>query len=241
MAKFCTKCGKKLEEGQVCDCSKNKTKKEEVRKSTSGFDFNAYLNSYVDIIKGVFTKPVDTIKKHATADNFILGLICILINCIVSGVFLYCFLGKAISSISSMMGYGSLLMGSSSLEVPFIKTFFYGIIFMAVGFATTGVMIYLIANPILKDKVDIKKIFSLIGVCSVFTTLTTAVSIIINYISIKFMFVVLIIAGIFYLTHLYQGINEITKVDKNKLAYVFVPAVSVATFVVVYILPKIMF
>lgn len=241
MAKFCTKCGKKLEEGQVCDCSKNKAKKEEVNKTTGGFDFNAYLNSYVDIIKGVFTKPVDTIKKYATTDNFILGLICILINCIVSGIFLYCFLGKAISSISSMMGYGSLLMGSASIEVPFIKTFFYGIIFMAVGFAVTGAMIYLISNPILKDKVDIKKIFSLIGVCSVFTTLTTVVSIIINYISIKLMFVILLVAGIFYLTHLYQGISEITKVDKNKLAYVFVPAVSVATFVVVYILPKIMF
>ena len=102
-------------------------------------------------------------------------------------------------------------------------------------------MIYVMAGVIFKDKIDMKKVFSLVGVCSVFTTVTTVVSIILNYISIKLMMVVLLISGIFYLTHLYQGVQETTEVDKNKLAYVFVPAISVATFVVVYVLPKILF
>lgn len=244
MAKFCTKCGKKLEEGQVCDCSKQTKKEEKVVATTNnGFDFNQMVNSYIDMIKGIFTKPVDTVKKYATSDNFVLGIIALVLNCIVSGIFLYCLCSEAMGLFSSLMGgYDSLLgLGSSSIEVPFMKTLLYGALFMAVGFASTAVMVYLIAGPILKDKIDIKKAFALVGVVSVFTTVTTVAAIILTYVSIKFMLLVLLIAGIFYLTYLYQGINETTELDKNKLAYVFVPAISVATFVVVYVLPKILF
>ena len=112
---------------------------------------------------------------------------------------------------------------------------------MVAGFAVTALMIYVMATVVFKDKMDIKKAFSLVGVCSVFTTVTTLISIILIYLSIKAMLIVLLIAGIFYLTYLYQGISDTTEVDKNKLAYVFIPAISVATFVVVYVLPKIMF
>lgn len=238
MAKFCTKCGKKLEEGKKCDCEKDK--KVEVVTTTSGFDFNACMNSYIEIVKGIFSKPVDTIKKYATSDNFVLGVIALVLNCMVSGLFLYCICSEAIDTFLSLLGlFDSSLYGS--IEVPFIKLFLYGALFMAVGFAVTALAIYVIAGPILKDKIDIKKAFSLVGVCSVFTTITTFAAIILTYISIKLMLIVLVIAGIFYLTYLYQGIGETTDVDKNKLAYVFVPAISIATFAVVYILPKILF
>lgn len=243
MAKFCTKCGKKLEDGKPCDCCKEEVKKEVVVESkTNSFDFNKCVNSYIEMVKGIFVKPIDTIKKFATSSNFVLGLIALAINCIVSGIFLYCIAKESINLISSFTGgYSSLLAMSSSIDVPFMKTFLYGILFMAVGFSVTALMIYVMAGVIFKDKIDMKKVFSLVGVCSVFTTVTTVVSIILNYISIKLMMVVLLISGIFYLTHLYQGVQETTEVDKNKLAYVFVPAISVATFVVVYVLPKILF
>jgi membrane protein len=242
MAKFCTKCGKKLEDGKPCDCCKKEVKKEVVESKTNSFDFNECVNSYIEMVKGIFVKPIDTIKKFATSSNFVLGLIALAINCIVSGIFLYCIAKESINLISSFTGgYSSLLAMSSSIDVPFMKTFLYGILFMAVGFSVTALMIYVMAGVIFKDKIDMKKVFSLVGVCSVFTTVTTVVSIILNYISIKLMMVVLLISGIFYLTHLYQGVQETTEVDKNKLAYVFVPAISVATFVVVYVLPKILF
>lgn len=218
-----------------------KEQKKKEGTTTSNFDFNACINSYIELIKGIFTKPIDTIKKYATTNNFTLGMIATVLNCIVSGIFLYCLCSEAMGMFSSLMGgYDSLLYGTT-VEIPFFKTFLYGIVFMAVGFTVTALMIYVIAGTILKDKVELKSVFSLVGVCSVFTTITTVVAIILAYISIKFMFIVLLVAGIFYLTYLYQGIVEITKVNKNKLAYVFVSAISVATFVVVYILPKILF
>ncbi len=211
------------------------------QKSTSEFDINAYINSYVDMVKGIFTRPIDTIQKYAKTEHFVLGIIAMILNCIISGIFLFCLCKEAMGAFSSLMGGYDYLMSSATMEVPFFKTFLYGILFMAVGFSVTALMIYVIANVIFKDQIDIKSAFTLVGVCSVFTTITTIVCIILTYISMKLMIIVLLLAGIFYLTYLYQGIAESTKLDKNKLAYVFVPAIGIATFVVIYILPKILF
>ena len=135
MAKFCTKCGKKLEDGKPCDCCKKEVKKEVVVESkTNGFDFNECVNSYIEMVKGIFVKPIDTIKKFATSSNFVLGLIALAINCIVSGIFLYCIAKESINLISSFTGgYSSLLAMSSSIDVPFMKTFLYGIL-CVIGF-----------------------------------------------------------------------------------------------------------
>ena len=238
MAKFCTKCGKALEEGKVCDCFKEVEKTSSNNIQSSNIDFNKGLNDYIDIIKGIFTKPADTIKSFATSNKFLLGVVAIVINCLVSGLFFYFFCSKALSGFMSMFmgGYGSYF--SSAVEIPFARTFFMGFLFMASWFVVAALIILLFANPIFKDKMDVKKAFALVGNCSVFTTLTTIFAIVCTFISIPFTIVVLLLGAGFYLTHLYQGLSDITKIDKNKLVYVFMPAVSLATFVMVYIMPK---
>ena len=52
MAKFCTNCGKKLKDGEVCNCKK-------VEISTK--DFNSYMTSLLNVLKGMFVKPIDTL------------------------------------------------------------------------------------------------------------------------------------------------------------------------------------
>lgn len=238
MAKFCTKCGKKLEEGKACDCE---VTTEVVQTASQGFDIKECANAYLDIIKGIFTKPVNTIQKYVTEGNLVLGIIAILLNSIVNGLFVYCFCTKAVDLLSVFMGgYGSLLSMSGAVEVPFVSTVLYGAIYMLVMFVVTALMVYVIANPILKDNMNFKKAISLVGVCSVFTTITTIVAIVLLYVSVKLSMLVLVVAGMFYNVHLYQGIGETTKLDKNKLAYVFVAAIAVAMFATLYILPKIL-
>jgi len=242
MAKFCTKCGKELADGKACDCEKKDVGKK-VASSSNGFDFNETVNNYVALIKGIFTKPADTIKKYATSDNFVLGIICLVINCLISGLFVYCLASEAISLVYSIigLGFGSLGgFGGYSFEVPFIQTFLTGFAFIAVFLVVLALMIFVIANVIMKDKINVKQSFSLVGVLSVFTTITTLLVILLVYINITVMLIVMLLAMVFFFTYLYQGLSDITKVDKNKLAYVFVPAIGVTTFVVVYILPKIL-
>lgn len=238
MAKFCTKCGKELVDGKCSNCEAKGASKQTAKVATAPkkFDFKEALNDYVNIIKGIFTKPVDTIKEYADEDNFILSLLAILVNCIVSGILLYCVCSEALGMLSSAIGFG--MMGYADVE--FFKVFLYGVVYMAVGFFVTALMIYVISNFVFKDEMNLKRAIALVGVCSVFTTVTSVVAIIFVYLSIKLAFMLLMLAGVFYLTHLYQGIAELTKVNRNMLAYVFVPTIAVTVIVVLYLLPNIL-
>ena len=237
MAKFCTKCGKKLEEGEVCTCSQN-TVKTNTTAAAGSIDVNQGFNDYLNIIKGIFTRPSDTIKEYAKGDKFLLGIIAIVINCLVSGLFFYFFIDKAVGGLMGMFGgYGSL-MSSTGMSLPFGRIFFMGLLCMVFWFAVCALVLFVIANPILKDKMDIKTSFALVGVCSIFTTLTTVAALILTFLSVKFAIIILLLGAIFYLTHLYQGLSDITSINKNKLVYVFVPAVAVATFVMIELVPK---
>ena len=235
MAKFCTKCGKKLEEGEKCTCSQNVST---TTANAGSVDFNQLFNDYVNIIKGIFTRPSDTIKEYAKGGKFLLGIIALVINCLVSGLFFYFFMDKAFGGLMGMFGgYGSL-MSSAGMSLPFGRIFFMGLLCMVFWFAVCTLVLFVIANPILKDKIDIKASFALVGVCSIFTTLTTVVALIFTFVSVKFALIILLLGAIFYLTHLYQGLSDITSVNKNKLVYVFVPAVALATFVMIELVPK---
>ena len=234
MAKFCTKCGKKLDEGEICTCDKSTVS---VGCTASSVDINEGFNDYVNIIKGIFTRPSDTIKEYAKGNKFLLGIVAIIINCLISGLFFYFFIDNAMKSLGGMFGMGSL-MGMGGYSLPFGKVFFMGLVFMVFWFAVCALVLFVIANPILKDKMDIKTAFALVGVCSVFTTLTTVVALVLAFMSVKFAFIVLLLGAVFYLTHLYQGLSDITNINKNKLVYTFVPAVALATFVMIYIVPK---
>ena len=236
MAKFCTKCGKKLEDGEVCSCA---TTQSIQATASAGFDFNELLNDYISIIKGIFTRPSDTIKEFAQSSKMILGLIAMVINCLVSGFFFYFFMDKALGDVFGLFmgGYGSLL-SSAGMSLPFGRIFFMGLLCMVFWFAVCALVIFIVANPILKDKMDIKKAFALVGVCSIFTTLTTLVALIFTFVSVKIAIAILLLGATFYLTHLYQGLSDVTSINKNKLVYVFVPAIGIATFIMIELVPR---
>ncbi len=253
MAKFCTKCGKKLEEGEVCNCTKKTTKKavkkEEVVQeepvvtptAVATAPVNDYLNQYLEVARGIFTRPVDTIKKFAKSENFTLGLIMIAINCLVTILFIYLVVKEFAFNLGSMtfnlnVSRSYYTEVSLSLE-DVIKLFVMG----AGGFATTAMMLYVMASPVFKTKADIKQLFSLVGVCSVFTTVTTLVALVCLYLSVNIMFIILMVCGLAYLIHLYHGFLSITEVEKNKIGYAFIASISVSVFVVLYLLPKILF
>lgn len=240
MAKYCTKCGKKLEEGQKCDCDKKEKVNTEVVEEKEVITINNdMLNDYVEVVKGMFTHPVDTMKEYSKRSKFNLALIMILINCLISGLFVYLFAKEGTVSLVTMMygrSYSSL--ASSSMEVP-VKVFFIATLLMAVYFLCFGGLLHFISSTICKKESDIKKVYALIGVTSVFTTITTIVAIIGMYINIWIAVIILAIAGVLYLLHLYHGFTELTKIDKNKIAYVFTSAYVITLFITLYILPKI--
>lgn len=236
MAKFCTKCGKPLEEGKACSCEA--TVKENTV-STGVKDANWYVNSFIDIVKGIFTKPIDTVKNYATEEYFILGVIALIINSLVTGLMTYFALKESTDVLSGMFGFASY--GLKTVEIPFMKVFLMISIFMVVGFLVSALMIYVMSALLFKANTSIKKCISLVGVCSVLTLITSIVAIVCIYLSMKLFIIVLLLAGVLYLCHMYHGIQAITDIDENKQGYTFLVSVAVATFVVLYILPKLFF
>lgn len=241
MSKFCSKCGKELKTNEKCACekkgeSKKSTKKEEVVVESPVS--NPMLQTCMDVMKGIFTKPIDTIKANAISDNFTFGMIMILINSMITGLFVF-LLGKEVLELfNESMGMFRYGMAMEELEISFSLAIQVAI-YMIVGFLCTGGMFYLLAGPVLKTDIGWKKIFALIGICSVLTSITTLLVIVLMYMSLTLALIILVLAGILYLSHLYHGFMEISSIDSNRLGYVFVSTIAVASFFVLYIMPKI--
>lgn len=245
MAKFCTKCGKKLEDGQVCDCDKNE--KKVVEKTKEAQDLSKMANQYVDVVKGMFTHPIDTIKKYAKEEHFALGLIMIVINSLVMGFFIW-LLAKELMEISfasssmfgNMLDYDWDLSSLGEVKVP-ISVLLKSAVFGLAGFATNAGMLYLLIGPVMKGKENAKQFFSLVGVCATLTTITTLVACILMYISVQVTVIFLAVAAVLYFLYLYHGLVETTEANKNYLGYVYTASLAVSAFVIFYILPKILF
>ena len=72
MAKFCSRCGKKLEEGAVCDCA---PVTKEVKTRDAVETAKNSLFDCLNIFKKIFTKPFDAIKTFVVENKFIAGII----------------------------------------------------------------------------------------------------------------------------------------------------------------------
>lgn len=232
MEKFCSNCGSPLKEGKNCNCQKNK--KENITKNKD--TLKSYYDLFIEIVKGIFSKPIDTIKKYSTSKNYLFSLCAILINSIFSGILAYCFVKEG---ITSFIGLGALHLGY--IEISFLETVLQTTLFMTIFFISTASIIYILTSSLFKSKIEFKEVISLVGVCSIFTLVTSIAIIVFTFISIKLALMAFLIADTFYLAYLYQGISEISTLNKNNIAYVFVPAILIANFIVIYILPKILF
>ena len=242
MAKFCTKCGKKLEDGMTCDCAKKETAtsvKEEVVASKSANDI---VNSLIDIVKGIFVKPIDTIRKYVDDSNMLLGFILMAINSLITGIMVYFLAKESMGLITSMMGFGSLYsLSSASIEIPFFKVVGYVFLIMAVYFVVLAFVSYLVSNKLFKADTTWKKAVASVGVCSMLTSITSIVAIICIYISMKAFVIVVMLAAVLFLGYYYHSIKISSDIDENKQGYTFIIALAVALFVALYLLPKILF
>lgn len=83
---FCMKCGKKLEDGEVCDCEQQKVNQaEEVEQEKTNND--KVLNNFFKNLGDLFVRPADAIKDAVNNKRWINGIIYVVIVCVVSSLF----------------------------------------------------------------------------------------------------------------------------------------------------------
>lgn len=231
MAKFCTNCGKKLKEGETCNCKK-------VEISTK--DAGSYVTSLLNILKGTFTKPVDTLKSFIDDNNFILALIILAIASITTAI-LSLVLVKQLFGSLVMLGGGMFGIGFSTIEIPYVKYFFITLFTSIVTYLLLAGLLYLVGVIILKGETTLKKIMTLIASSSAINIVGTILTILIMLISFKLAIIIFMISSLLYMFYLYQGMKFTFKIDENKLAYILTSALVVTNLVVIFVLPKLMY
>lgn len=238
MAKFCTKCGKKLKEGEKCSCEETVV--------VQANDFSSLFKQLIENIKGIIVKPIDTIKNSKEDDKFILSLITVAIYGIIIGLFVMGVTKALYSSIASiftlgMSDYTSLFDTSYELEIPYFKMFIIGFICSIATIFLMALISYVISAKILKNKTSYKSIFNVFATSSNILIITLVIATICTFINIKLALAVYLAGGLLNSYYNVKAIEISTDTDENNLGYILMPAALIAPFVVTYIISKIVF
>lgn len=253
MAKFCTKCGKKLEEGQVCNCSKaenKKTTKKVVVEESTKIDFKESAMDCLNIFKKIFTKPVEAIKEFVVENKFIAGIIMILVTALSAGLYRIATL-KSIYSSSSASSFnandianlisGALSGGMNSTEPEYLKEFFTVSFTNIAQFALIVLLGWVIISKLMKGTATWKQMITAVAVSLSVVLVSNLINSVLVFIDGDFIgnirSYVASFASIFSNLVLFVSIKEIAGIDKNK-AFTAVASMCVVATVVIDIVQK---
>ncbi|MEE3342980.1 MAG: YIP1 family protein [Bacilli bacterium] len=257
MSRFCEKCGKQLEDGEVCNCSEssnlannsiiNNSITDNSNDNNSNHELNNNqlnnnnsniinnsssnntVNTIIDIAKNLFIKPFDVLANNITENNFIIGIVLIVAASFAKG-------------LQNLLGAYRSYSKIGSFGVNYFDKFFRVFGLSLVNYAAIIAAIYVLINIIFKDKTSWKRIVVALGMSVVVTIIGNLVycvlsfsdaDIVINIISYISSFI-----SVFSIIILYEALKGITTFDKNKLL-VSLPVVYVFASIVVDIVNKV--
>lgn len=231
MAKYCTNCGKKLEDGEVCTCKKELS-----------FELKESLEQVVELGKGLFLKPVDAIKKYVEHDNIILSIIIIVLGGIVAGLFALTFVKEVIGiALGMIFGSASSIFGSSmNMNISYVPVFFITMFSVIVIYFLQAAITYVIGNKCFKIEFDYKKMVHFFAALSIFTTLALLLSIVGIYLSIYIVYGLFLTASIMTTVVFALSLKKIWKAKEEQVMYTVVITVLTVTLLVLLILPRLL-
>lgn len=212
MAKFCIHCGKKLEDGEVCNC---RASQNVVANGNMGTDM-------LEVLKGMFARPIDTLKAYTDGKHFSLALILLGILAIVTALFTCSLVKNSADALFGSFGSASLYsMAMTQVEVSYLKVFFTAlVVFIIFVFIYTG-LLYLVNSVIFKGEKDFKKVFTMYGIVSVISSVTLLVSSIFMFVHFALGFIVLALGMLLNMVYTYKGIEFLGVKDQNKHGYIY--------------------
>ncbi len=231
MAKFCIHCGKKLEDGEVCACQANT--QTQVASDNIGTDM-------LEAFKGMFARPVDTIKTYSDGKHFPLALILTGIFAFVTALFT-CSLFKAAADVT-VSSFGSIsmyAMTSSYVDIPYLKIFFIALVITIIFvFLYTG-LLFLVNSIMFKGDKDYKKVFAMYGVNTIIASVALLVSAIFMFIHLVLGLTVLALGMILNVVYLFKGIEYLGVKNQNRHGYIYLITTifyAIVLFVIMLIL-----
>lgn len=234
MAKFCTKCGKELVDGNPCECEKVVETKNENK------DISSLLTEFIEVTKKMFSKPIDTLKENSKESKFNLAIVAAVSLLITMGLFVFVLIKewflKLAFGLTGLSGFSSL---SSSIDVPFFKVFISAGITSILYIALLAVVTYVIATKVLKGKTSIKKLFIMYSFSSIVLSIFLLLGTIAIFINPTLAIIIVCAGSMLNMYYNYKGLEHSIKIDVNMLGYIFVPSILITSYVLQFIIPKI--
>lgn len=229
MAKFCIHCGKKLNDGEVCDCQASAPRVS-----------NNLGTSLSETLKGMFVKPIDTLKTYTNESNFNLALILSGVFCLVISLFMLSFVKNATDTAASSMGALTLYaISSSAIQIPYLKIFFVVLVVsVASVFIYTG-LLYLVNSVMFKGERNFKKVFTMYGINTIITTAALLVSAIFMFINVALGFGIYLLGAVLNMVYMYKGIECLGVKDENKHGYIYL--ITTVFYIIVLVIISLIF
>lgn len=247
MSKFCTKCGKRLEEGEICSCTTVTANQvvEPIKKQSTQVDVKESFMDCVNVFKKIFTKPMDAIKEFVSDNKFISGIIMVVLAAITSGLYKLATLKSMYSSSSSgsfnIDDFSSLLdsalSGNLSVAEPeYFKEFLTTFATSLAEYALIIFIGYLLVSKLLKGVSTWKQMITAVAISLSVVLVGNVINSILVFIDGDFIgnirSYVTSFASISSILLLFVSVKEVARIDKNKL---FMSVTSMLVFATIII------
>ena len=250
MAKFCTKCGKELMEGQVCDCSMNVVSSVNTTSTNNKIDIKESLMDCVNVFKKIFTKPVEAIKEFVCDNKLVAGIIMIVLAAITSGLYKIATLKNMYSSSSAdsfnLNDFSSLLQGALSgnldaAKPDYLKEFFNAFLNNFVEYAVLALVGYVIVSMLFKGKASWKQMVTAVALSVSVILVGNAINSILVFVDGEFIGYlrgyVSSFASVLSMLILFSSVKEVAEIDNNKL-FISIASMSVVATAAIDVVNK---
>lgn len=219
MAKFCTKCGRVLNEGEVCNCAQ--VVQPVATASTTTVDAKGCVMDCLNVFKKIFTKPFDAIKEFVSENNFIAGIIMAVAAAISTGLYKIAILKNTYADISFA-------------EPEYLKEFMTTFATNLAEYALIIVIGYLVISKLFKGTASIKQMLTAVAISLSVVLAANLINSILVFVDGEFVInlrsYLASFASILNVLILYASVKHVAGVDQNKL---FVSIASMSVFATV--------
>lgn len=225
---FCTKCGKLLEEGQICECEKGKefldnegSNNETISiQKVKTNDIKLFLLEKICTVFEFIKSPSRVINEVAQKENYKIGLFFLAIQVLISGFLAMLTVNRIGNAANYMLGsLGSMFGAGYGIDIPYLKIFFMTMVYILLLFVFLNVSLYIISRFIFKGKGSIKSLVGVLGVIAIPKILVLVLSFILVFVSLKIVLCINFMASIFGIILYFIGIKEVFKLNEDKSAY----------------------
>lgn len=216
MGNFCSKCGRELQDGEVCNCTQ-----QNVTQSQIDTEVKNGLQNLLSALKVFFKNPQEAADTLAKSENWLIAIVLIAAQAVLSGLFALATTG---------IGLGALSLKAADLAIVFFFTFVCSLLLSA---AMMGMILGL--GKAVKGNVDIKSALALTGIRGFISIPLSVVAILFTMLNVGIGFVLFTIGEFFVILLLFMAIQKSLGISSNK-AFLITGIISAVMFILFIIM-----